>query len=114
MGMLDNVMNVVGMLSGGKANLGLLEAVGSLLKNGGLEGLLGNFKDSGLEDIISSWIGKGENLPISADQIKDALGSEKINELAEKAGVSPDNLPDALKDILPDFIDKLTPDGKID
>jgi uncharacterized protein YidB (DUF937 family) len=114
MGMLDNVMNVVGMLSGGKANLGLLEAVGGLLKGNGLEGLLDSFKENGLEDVVTSWIGKGTNLPVSADQIKEALGSDKINELAEKAGMSPDDLPDALKDILPDFIDKLTPDGKIE
>ncbi len=114
MGFMDNVMNVLGTISGGKASAGLLDAVGGLLKNEGLDGLLSNFKNSGLEDVVSSWISKGDNIPVSADQIKNALGADKINELAEKAGVSAEDMPNVLKDVLPGLIDKLTPNGKIE
>lgn len=62
--------------------------------------------------IISSWIGTGKNLPISVEQIQQALGKEKIQQLSETAGMSPEDVKAKLAEHLPNIIDKLTPDGK--
>ena len=57
---------------------------------GGLSGLVQQFHDKGLGGLVSSWVGTGQNLPISADQLQHVLGSEQVKELAAKAGISPD------------------------
>ena len=82
-------------------------------KSGGITGLIQKFNEKGLGDHMSSWIGTGENLPISADQIKDALGSDKIKELASKLNLGEHDLSKSLADLLPQLIDKLTPDGSV-
>lgn len=119
MGLLDELAcKASGMLGGaqGGEEQGLLGAVMGMLsggQGGGLSDLVQNFKDKGLGDIVSSWISTGQNLPISADQIKAGLGSETIQNLAAKVGVSPDDLSAQLSQFLPGFIDKLTPDGTV-
>lgn len=119
MGLLDELVGkAAGMLGGaqGEGQEGLLGEVMGMLtggQGGGLSGLVQNFKDKGLGDIISSWISTGENQPISPDQIKEGLGSETIQNLASKVGVSPDDLSAQLSQFLPGIIDRLTPDGQI-
>jgi len=80
---------------------------------GGLSGLLENFQEKGLGGLMSSWIGTGQNLPISADQIRHVLGSDQVKELAAKAGISPDVASHALSQLLPSLVDKLTPNGQV-
>ncbi|MGH9397808.1 MAG: YidB family protein [Terriglobia bacterium] len=60
-----------------------------------------------------SRVGAGQNQPISAEQVQSALGSDKVNDLAAKAGISPDQASAGLAQILPKLIDKLTPEGQI-
>ena len=105
-----------GMLFGGGDKNKLLESIMELIndpKTGGLSGLAQTFKDKGLGDVVSSWISAGENLPVSADQIKQALGSDQIQQISEKAGVSKEEASKGLAGLLPEIIDKLTPDGNM-
>jgi len=78
---------------------------------GGLDGLVQSFQQKGLGSVVSSWVGTGQNLPISADQITHVLGSDAVKNLAAKAGISPDQVSAQLSTILPGLIDKLTPNG---
>ena len=80
---------------------------------GGLTGLIEKFQKGGLGEIVSSWVGTGADLPVSADQITDALGVEKIQELASQAGVSENQISDGLATLLPPIIDRLTPDCQV-
>jgi len=80
---------------------------------GGLSGMVQQFHDKGLGSLVSSWVGTGQNLPISADQLQHVLGSEQVKELAAKAGVSPDVASSHLAQLLPMLIDKLTPNGQV-
>jgi uncharacterized protein YidB (DUF937 family) len=80
---------------------------------GGLSGMLQSFHDKGLGGLVSSWVGTGQNLPISADQIQNVLGSDQVKELAAKAGISPDIASNALTQLLPTLVDKLTPNGEM-
>src|ERR1700722_16106886 len=80
---------------------------------GGLSGLVQQFHDKGLGSLVSSWVGTGQNLPISADQIQHVLGSEQVKELAAKAGISPEAASSHLSQLLPMLIDKITPNGQV-
>jgi uncharacterized protein YidB (DUF937 family) len=81
---------------------------------GGLAGIVQAFQKNGLGDIVNSWVSTGKNLPVTPDQIKQGLGSDFLSQLAGKAGVSPDAASTQLSSLLPDVIDKVTPNGKIE
>lgn len=117
MGLLDSVL---GSLSQGGSGSGsgnqLLDTVLSLVNNpqtGGLGGLLGRFRESGLGNFADSWVSTGQNLPISADQIQQALGSGQLGAIAEKLGLSQDEVAAKLAEMLPGVVDKLTPNGQV-
>ena len=80
---------------------------------GGLSGLVQQFHDKGLGGLVSSWVGTGQNLPVSADQLQHVLGSEQVKEIAAKAGISPDMVTSHLSQLLPMLIDKMTPNGQV-
>ena len=87
-------------------------ALGGLLGNseGGLDlsSLVGGLASNGLGDVVGSWLGNGENSPISMDQITDLLGSDKISEFASNLGLSEESAKGALADALPQVIDQAT------
>ena len=118
MGLLDSVLSAVSgtqKSSGpGEANplLGILS--GLLTQSGGLQGLANKFSQSGQGDAFSSWVGMGENQPISGDQIQQTLGSDQIRAMAARIGVDPSLASSFLAEYLPKIIDKLTPAGKVD
>ena len=115
MGFLDDI---IGKVTGGGTSgclSALAPAVFDMLQNhpGGLSGLASSFESQGLGHIISSWIGSGQNLPISTDQLQSVLGSDTLKNLAQRAGIPPDQIGDSLSQILPHMVDSMTPDGKI-
>ncbi len=87
-------------------------ALGGLLANkeGGLDlsSLVGGLAQNGLGEIVGSWLGDGENAPISVDQVKELVGSDKVSEFASKLGVSEESAAKALADVLPQVVDKAT------
>ena len=119
MGILDDVVGKVKEAVGGGSgeHSALVNEVLGLLsggaQGGGFQGVIQSFKEKGLGDIMSSWIGTGQNLPITGDQLKTGLGSDLIGQLASKAGVSQDVAASKLSEILPGIIDKLTPEGTV-
>jgi uncharacterized protein YidB (DUF937 family) len=80
---------------------------------GGLGGLLEKFQQSGHGDVAKSWVGSGQNQPISPGQLSSALGPSLIKTLAEKTGMSEQDVTAQLSNILPAFVDKLTPQGRV-
>jgi uncharacterized protein YidB (DUF937 family) len=83
-------------------------------QNGGLSGILDKFKEGGLAEQAASWVGKGENLPISAEQISSVLGNGAIADVAAKFGISPETLSAQIAQHLPTVIDKMTPNGTVE
>jgi uncharacterized protein YidB (DUF937 family) len=106
-------------LTGGGPEVGggqqLAASVLQLLGNqqGGISGLLQNFQQHGLGDVVSSWISTGQNLPVSGEQIQQVLGNEQIQAFAQSAGIAPEGASSQLADLLPGIVDKLTPDGQV-
>lgn len=117
MGIFDQIVGgVLGKLTGGTSGAGLGQILGMVTgkDGGGLHGLVSQFASKGLGDIVQSWVGTGRNLPISADQIREALGSGKLGEIAEKLGISPDQASAQLAEWLPKAVDTATPNGHIE
>jgi uncharacterized protein YidB (DUF937 family) len=79
----------------------------------GLGGVLSALQSGGLGDVVSSWVGTGANKAISPAQVQTALGSEKVAQFAKQAGVNPSEASSALAAMLPQLVDKLSPDGKL-
>ncbi len=126
MGLLDSVIGAMAGAQGGTQNGGaqgaLLNAVIAMLANGqqqggggvgGLGDLIGRFTQGGLGDVIGSWIGHGQNAPISADQLSKVLGSDAIGQIAAQLGLSHGEAASQLSQILPQAVDQLTPHGQV-
>ena len=79
----------------------------------GLDMLLRQFQQNGFGEIINSWIGNGQNQPISPTQLRQAIGQKTVNDLSDQTGVPHDDLLSQLSKILPIVIDKLTPNGQL-
>jgi uncharacterized protein YidB (DUF937 family) len=118
MGLLDGLAGqLLGQISGGNQYSTLLPHVLQLLQGNqpgsGIQSLIQSFNNGGLEDIISSWIGTGSNLRISPSQLQNVLGSDTIGRLASQSGLSTDNVRSQLADLLPQVVDRLTPNGQL-
>ena len=107
MGLLDGLLGgVVGAEMATVVN-GLIE------RHGGVQGIVAQLEQQGLGGTVRSWVGTGANQPLTAEQIHQAFGSDAVRQLAAKVGLSPEELAAKLATILPQAIDKLTPDGVV-
>ncbi len=81
---------------------------------GSVNGLLSKLQESGLGNQVSSWLGNGSNLPISADQIRAALGDEKVQQIANSIGLPTDKILSLLSEHLPAAVDQMSPNGTVE
>lgn len=113
MGLFDSI---VGAVSGGGQG-GSAELVGALLQQvggeQGLQGLVQQFTQGGLGEVVQSWVGTGQNLPISGEQIAQVLGNGQLAQLAQQFGLNPDTVAAQLAQFLPGVVDQLTPQGQL-
>ena len=87
------------------------EGTGGLL--GGLGGLLDKLQKGGLGNAANSWVGSGPNQPVSPGQLGSALGPDIIKTIAQRSGLSEEEITKQLSQVLPGVVDKLTPKGRI-
>jgi uncharacterized protein YidB (DUF937 family) len=118
MGVLDQfggaVGSVLGQGKGARVSAVLLQQLIAMLsKPGALTDLTSKFQSAGLGNILQSWIGTGQNLPISADQVRKVLGAGAVTDLAKKAGIGEPETTSALAGLLPQVIDKISPGGNV-
>ena len=115
MGLLDSLLGSV--LSGGDKQNALVQIATSLITNhssgNGLAGLAQQFDQQGLGHLMQSWIGTGENHAITPDQMHQVLGREQVEQLAQQHGMQGSELTGALAKMLPQIVDKLTPQGQV-
>lgn len=100
------------VLNGKEINL-LQAAEQALSASGGVNGLLASLNSAGLGEQVSSWIGTGSNLPVSAEQITQALSSDQMASIAKTLGIDISNLPQALAHFLPAAVDQASPSGTL-
>lgn len=128
MGGMGGLGGVLGSLLGGGAAGGagggqsaLLNIVLGMVANkaggnqgagGGLGDLISKFQQGGLGDVAASWVGSGQNMPVSADQLSNVFGSDMLNQIASQLGVSQSEAAGQLSQMLPEVVNHLTPNGQ--
>lgn len=122
MGLLDQIGGAVGGMLGqgqagaqsGAASSGLLQQViGMLGTPGAMNKITSAFHGAGLDNVLQSWVGTGKNLPITGDQVKQVFGSGNVADLGARAGLNESDTSNALAGMLPQVIDRLTPNGQL-
>lgn len=126
MGLFDSVMGAAtqaagdalgqALTPGGAGPDALLQGLTGLLRGSGgngLAGLLSQFQQGGLGEVVASWISTGANLPVSAEQIGQVLGGDGLGRYAQALGIDPQQAAGQLSQWLPQVVDHLTPDGQL-
>ena len=107
MGMFDGLL-------GGIVGAGMVSVVNSVLeKHGGVQGVVNEFERNGLGTTVRSWVSTGPNQPVSPEDVQRALGPELLQQLSQKSGVPVQDLSRKLAEVLPQAVDKMTPNGTI-
>ena len=118
MGILDSLENspafkgVLGQLEAAVVPVVLSEVLGNG-SQGGLNAIVAKLQQAGLGDQVKSWIGNGQNLPITAEQVQEALGSDTAKQLAARFNIPIDQLGKVLAQVLPTAIDHASPNGTL-
>jgi uncharacterized protein YidB (DUF937 family) len=114
MSLLDLAEQLLGSRAQG-GNAALLQTVLSMVNNhpGGLPGLVQSFEQQGLGGVVQSWVGNGQNQPVSGEQVQNVLGNDKVQEVASKLGISASEASSAIAQVLPHVVDHLTPNGQV-
>ena len=124
MGILDSLENspeLKGML--GQLGAAVLPAVlaevlgtggqGGQAGQGGLSAIVAKLEQAGLGQQVKSWLGNGQNLPITAQQLQEVLGSDTVKQLAARFNIPVDELSKVLAQQLPTAVDNASPQGKL-
>jgi uncharacterized protein YidB (DUF937 family) len=107
MGLFDGVL-------GGIVGAGMVSVVNGILEqHGGVQGVVSEFEKNGLGATVRSWVGTGPNQPVSPDEVHKVIGPDLLQQLAAKSGLSVQELTQRLAQVLPDAVDKMTPNGSI-
>ncbi len=116
MGILDTLTNIMASKAAGEIEGAVIPVVLSeVLGNGGQGGLsaiVAKLEQAGFGDQVKSWIGTGQNLPISAQQLQEVLGSDVVKQLAGRFGIPVDQLSTVLAQVLPNAVDKASPSAR--
>jgi uncharacterized protein YidB (DUF937 family) len=118
MGILDSLENspafkgVLGQLEAAVVPVVLSEVLGNG-SQGGLNAIVAKLQQAGFGDQVKSWIGNGQNLPITAEQLQEALGSDTAKQLAARFNIPIDQLGKVLAQVLPTAVDHASPNGTL-
>ncbi len=109
------VETLTGLFKSSGTQDNLLKSVGSLISDGKikLDSIKAQADKAGLGDIFDSWVGTGENKPVTPEQVKQMSNPENLQKIADDAGISVDQAAEELSKALPDVVDKVTPNGVI-
>jgi len=107
MGLFDGVL-------GGVVGASMVSVVNGIIeKHGGVQGIVNEFERNGLGPTVRSWVGTGPNDPVSPADVHRVLGSDLLQQLSAKSGLSVQELAEKLAQVLPQAVDRLTPEGTI-
>ena len=117
MGLMEEVLAMAGSTGAQQGqHATALTAIMSYINSpqvGGIAGLQSMFQQGGLGNIVGSWIGSGQNLPVSASQLQNVLHGGALQQAAQQAGMDPSQLTGMMSSLLPHLVDKLSPNGQV-
>lgn len=87
-------------------------SVGSSIA-GALAEIVARFKDTGQSETADSWVSRGQNRPLSTDELDATIGAENLDLLAQRSGLSRDEIKRRIATALPELVDRFTPDGRL-
>jgi uncharacterized protein YidB (DUF937 family) len=113
MGLLDGLLG--GLMGGGAQSQSPLMQIALQLiqQNGGLPGIISKFQHGGMAAEVGSWVGTGQNMPMTGGQLQEILGSGSIGQIAQQLGLSHGDASSNLAQLLPQIIDRMTPTGQV-
>ena len=116
MALMDSLLNAAAQALGGKDENGQSSltdmAMNLVQQQGGVVNLINQLQQGGLGDVLNSWVSNQQsNLPVSGSDLQNALGSDAISQVAQKFGLDSQQAGDMLAQILPNLVDKATPNG---
>ncbi|MBY0385624.1 YidB family protein [bacterium] len=111
MNLMDLAKTAISSLGGQNNTLGMVMQL--VEQNGGLSNIMQKFESAGLQNVVQSWIGTGQNLPISAEQIMSVFGNQQVEQIAQKFNLSGSDVAQTVSQFLPQMVDKLTPNGEM-
>ena len=107
MGLFDGVL-------GGVVGAGMVSVVNGIIeKHGGVQGIVNEFEKNGLGATVKSWVGTGPNDPVSPADVHRVLGPDLLQQLSARSGLPVQELVEKLAQVLPQAVDRMTPDGTI-
>ncbi len=117
-----NLMNIIleqaiKTLGNGQQGPLVQAVIGYVQQNGGVQGIatiVQNFEKNGLGQIVQSWVSTGQNLPVTAEQVQQGLGETQVQHIATAANMTPQETSTQLAKILPQLVDRVSPDGQLD
>lgn len=112
MGLLDSIEGALNQANAGKMPATISAALGNT-NLGGLAGIVSQLEQGGLATEVQSWLGPGTNLPITADQLRSALGDQHVQQIARELGLPVDSAMQVLAQHLPATVDQASPTGTI-
>ena len=113
MAFFDKLGGILGEVTAAAAPA-MISAALARTNMGDLQGLVNKLKEGGLGAQVQSWLGNGANMPVTAKQLRAALGDEHVKQIAEQFGVPVDKVLDVLSAHLPQAVDQASPDGKLE
>lgn len=111
MGLSNLINNFTGSQTGGEKHIH--DVMAWIESQGGVEGVIEKFRASGLGDIVASWIGKGDNLPVSVEQVISVFGEPALQMLSSKTEFDLQGVSSLLAKMLPGIVDHFSPDGAV-
>lgn len=111
---MKSLQDMVSKLGGHSGQDGGLGALSKLLSsNGGMQGISSKLSQNGQGQQVQSWVGNGQNQPVSGEQVQQALDPQSVQQLAQETGKTPEEASSHVAQILPQMMDQASPDGQM-
>jgi uncharacterized protein YidB (DUF937 family) len=111
MGFMTDVTARLGGKQGSDGGVALLHKM--VRSSGGLQGLVWKLSRGGLGQQVGSWVGTGENQPVTGPQVQRAIDPRQLIAMADQAGMTPEETSEELASVLPVVVNKATPQGQL-
>lgn len=111
---MKNVQEMLSKIGGQGGQEGGLGALSKLFSsNGGTQGMTSKLSQNGMGQQVQSWIGHGQNQPVSGEQVQGALDPNSMREFSQQTGMPPEQASSHVAQILPHMMDQATPQGQV-
>jgi uncharacterized protein YidB (DUF937 family) len=108
-----SLTDILGKLGGQQGQQGGVAAISQLFGGNGLQGIMAKMQSNGMNQQVGSWVGTGQNMPVSGSDIQKMMNPQELAQLAERQGMSPEQMCQHIAQALPSLVDQATPNGQV-